>query len=124
MIGGCFDEDRGSGLSFSGVVDNSNSPPVIAGRPRTKIAIGQSYNFAPSATDPDGQSLATLPDPWASPLGWGAYGLYYTVDRANPPNTLELWLWDGQNTRQIHTLRDDHGYMTVVAGGFHARQAS
>jgi hypothetical protein len=74
--------------------------------------------------DPDGQSLATLPDPWASPLGWGAYGLYYTVGRANPPNTLELWLWDGQATRQIHTLRDDHGYMTVVAGGFHARRAS
>ncbi len=58
---------------------------------------GRLLALGATIVDPAGRAVATLPEPWASPLGWGTDGLYYSVGRANPPNTLELWLWDGQS---------------------------
>ena len=48
---------------------NANNAPVISGRPSTAAAIGQTYLFAPTATDADGDKLtfeiANRPD-WAN----------------------------------------------------------
>lgn len=35
----------------------ANRPPVISGTPATSVVVGQAYRFAPTATDPDGDSL-------------------------------------------------------------------
>jgi hypothetical protein len=34
-----------------------NHPPVISGTPSTTVTVGQSYDFTPTASDPDGQTL-------------------------------------------------------------------
>jgi hypothetical protein len=39
--------------AFSG----TNHPPVITGIPATSVAVGRSYNFQPTASDPDGNAL-------------------------------------------------------------------
>ena len=44
--------------AFSITVIASNSPPDISGVPPTEVSTGQSYNFRPTAVDPDGQALA------------------------------------------------------------------
>lgn len=47
----------------------TNSAPTISGNPPTSVASGQSYFFAPQATDPDGDSLTFSiqnPPSWAS----------------------------------------------------------
>ena len=36
----------------------SNTPPTISGTPATSVIAGQAYSFAPTASDPDGQTLA------------------------------------------------------------------
>jgi hypothetical protein len=36
----------------------ANRPPVISGNPSTALLTGQSYDFAPTASDPDGQPLS------------------------------------------------------------------
>jgi len=55
-------------------VVTTNRPPAITGTPTTSIVAGQSYSFAPSASDPDGDtangggltfSINTTP-PWAT----------------------------------------------------------
>jgi hypothetical protein len=44
--------------SFSIIVlEAPNSAPVISGSPQTSLVAGQSYNFQPSASDPDGDPL-------------------------------------------------------------------
>ena len=46
--------------SFTIVVASAsggNHPPVISGTPATSVTVGQAYNFTPSASDPDGQTL-------------------------------------------------------------------
>jgi len=35
-----------------------NKPPVISGSPATSVTVGQSYNFTPSARDPEGRTLS------------------------------------------------------------------
>ena len=47
-----------------------NTPPTIAGTPATSVTVGQSYSFQPTATDPDGQSLAFG---IANRPGWAAF---------------------------------------------------
>jgi len=42
---------------FSIVVESGNRPPSISGTPAGSVVVGQAYSFAPSATDPDGDSL-------------------------------------------------------------------
>lgn len=46
-----------------------NSPPTISGTPPASVNVGSAYNFQPSASDPDGDtltfSIANAP-PWAS----------------------------------------------------------
>lgn len=36
----------------------ANRPPVISGNPATSVTSGQTYSFTPTASDPDGQTLA------------------------------------------------------------------
>jgi hypothetical protein len=36
----------------------SNTPPTISGTPATSVTAGQAYSFVPTASDPDGQTLA------------------------------------------------------------------
>ncbi len=38
-------------------VQPTNSPPIIGGTPLTMIAVGQSFSFTPTASDPDGDRL-------------------------------------------------------------------
>lgn len=59
---GCFDDSSGtsqstSGLPNHGANDNGNSPPSIQGQPATSARLQQMYDFTPSASDPDGDSL-------------------------------------------------------------------
>jgi len=42
---------------FSISVSNSNDAPVIAGSPETSVTAGGNYNFAPTASDADGDKL-------------------------------------------------------------------
>jgi hypothetical protein len=35
-----------------------NNPPKISGTPATSVTVGQAYSFQPTASDPDGQTLA------------------------------------------------------------------
>jgi len=54
---------------FGITVESANRAPSISGQPATQVTAGQAYGFAPSASDPDGDTLkftvANLP-PWAS----------------------------------------------------------
>ena len=54
---------------FSITVEAGNRAPVISGQPPGRVTAGQSYEFLPAASDPDGDALrfsvANLP-PWAS----------------------------------------------------------
>jgi hypothetical protein len=81
-------------------------------------ADGRMLALGAAILDADGRRVATLPDPWASSLGWGTYGLYYAAVLANPPGATELWLWDGRATHLLHTLSNDDArlHMGVVAG--------
>jgi len=56
-------------MPFSITVTASNSPPVISGSAATSVNAGETYSFAPTASDPDGDtlvfSIANRPS-WAS----------------------------------------------------------
>jgi cytochrome c peroxidase len=43
--------------SFNIEVKTANRSPTISGTPRTQIDVGQNYEFIPTASDPDGDSL-------------------------------------------------------------------
>ncbi len=43
--------------AFSITVEQANADPVIAGNPATTVEAGQLYTFAPTANDPDGDTL-------------------------------------------------------------------
>ena len=44
--------------AFSITVTTANRAPTISGTPATSVASGQAYSFQPTASDPDGQTLA------------------------------------------------------------------
>jgi hypothetical protein len=44
--------------AFSITVLAANSPPQISGVPTPRIVVGEAYDFRPTASDPDGQTLA------------------------------------------------------------------
>ncbi len=44
--------------SATAVTSTPNRAPVISGSPATTVVVGSSYAFTPSASDPDGQTLA------------------------------------------------------------------
>jgi len=55
--------------AFNITVIAANTPPEISGTPNTSVTAGGSYSFAPTASDPDGDSLTfTIQNrpPWAS----------------------------------------------------------
>ena len=55
--------------AFSITVEQANVDPVISGDPATTIDAGQRYTFAPTASDPDGDTLTftvTNAPPWAA----------------------------------------------------------
>ncbi|MDH3751768.1 MAG: putative Ig domain-containing protein, partial [Gammaproteobacteria bacterium] len=43
--------------AFSIIVNLNNSAPSIAGTPNTQVSVGGSYDFTPTASDPDGDTL-------------------------------------------------------------------
>ena len=58
VLGGCFDSDKDenrNGTGGSGAA--ANQTPTISGTPPSNILEGQFYDFTPSASDPDGDSL-------------------------------------------------------------------
>lgn len=74
VLAGCLDESRdstgknsstqappssgsGTGSSGSGTAHTSNKAPTISGTAPTKVTIGQTYDFTPRASDPDGDPL-------------------------------------------------------------------
>ncbi len=62
LLCACGDESTGSTDSTSAVSNpppsgNSNSAPTISGTPADTTMVNTSYSFAPSASDPDGDTL-------------------------------------------------------------------
>jgi hypothetical protein len=56
-------------IAVQGVTPPANTPPTISGAPATSVVAGNTYQFVPQATDPDGQTLAfsvTGMPTWAS----------------------------------------------------------
>jgi hypothetical protein len=61
LVAGCFSEkdeaappdDTGGG----GAPPPANQAPVISGTPPASLVVGQSYDFTPTASDPDGDAL-------------------------------------------------------------------
>ncbi|RPH59625.1 MAG: hypothetical protein EHM89_10360, partial [Acidobacteria bacterium] len=49
-VGGCRDDDEST-------AGTHNSPPTINGAPKTEARAGERYEFTPSASDPEGQTL-------------------------------------------------------------------
>jgi len=55
--------------AFSIIVNLDNSAPSISGTPNTQVSVGGSYDFTPTASDPDGNTLTfsiTNQPSWAS----------------------------------------------------------
>ncbi len=58
LLGGCL-TDKGSFTGNKGEsTSDANSPPSISGTPPRRVDMGQSYSFAPTASDPDGDRLS------------------------------------------------------------------
>jgi hypothetical protein len=59
ILGGCFDEldddDRRGQIDDN--PSSANQAPTIAGSPPTRIVAGELYEFAPTANDPEGDTL-------------------------------------------------------------------
>jgi hypothetical protein len=47
----------GFSIKVSGSSGTSNSPPRISGTPARSIAVGSTYSFTPTASDPEGKTL-------------------------------------------------------------------
>ena len=61
-LGGCLSKEEGSGISGNNADDPPNNPPansapVISGNPMTAVLVGDTYAFAPNASDADGDTL-------------------------------------------------------------------
>ena len=57
-MSGCFDGLEKNGVEpVGGPPAAQNVPPTIAGSPSSSVLEGEQYDFTPSATDPDGDSL-------------------------------------------------------------------
>jgi hypothetical protein len=67
--GGGGDEKTAQSAPQNPGPGGSNAPPTIQGQPGSSVLAGQAYNFRPTATDPNGDTLtfsaANLPD-WAA----------------------------------------------------------
>ena len=75
VLGGCLSKEEGGGISGSNP-DNppadppANSAPVISGNPMTAVLVGDTYSFAPSASDADGDTLTFSIQ---NPPGWASF---------------------------------------------------
>jgi len=70
LLGGCLAKENASIVrSADGDTPAQNNPPTISGSPQTAVMAENDYDFAPTASDPDGDDLmfsaANLPA-WAS----------------------------------------------------------
>ncbi|HEU0225980.1 MAG TPA: putative Ig domain-containing protein [Steroidobacteraceae bacterium] len=55
---GCFEEERpDESGDDSGGTPSTNQAPTISGSPPASLVVGQSYDFTPTASDPDGDAL-------------------------------------------------------------------
>ena len=56
-------------ITVTGADSGANQPPSLSGSPASSVKVGEQYQFTPTATDPDGDSIsfsvANLPS-WAS----------------------------------------------------------
>jgi len=68
-----------------------NQPPVIAGSPPTNVAIGQSYAFRPTASDPDGQRLSFS---IANRPAWASFNAS-TGELSGTPGTTDIGMYSG-----------------------------
>jgi hypothetical protein len=90
------------------VLDVPNSAPTIFGEPRTSVAIGESYNFQPSAFDADGDELVfviTNMPAWANFNT--ATGTLYGVpdgDDAGSSGPIQIGVTDGTVTSTLPTF--------------------
>jgi hypothetical protein len=59
VLVGCLDSGEPGSDGFSGAADNQlgNNPPTIGGSPSPAILVNDTYEFAPSAADADGDPL-------------------------------------------------------------------
>jgi hypothetical protein len=62
VLGGCLSEEESAGISGSNTDNTPNNPPanntpVISGNPATAVLVGDTYLFAPNASDADGDAL-------------------------------------------------------------------
>lgn len=56
LLGACADATKQSEGTTT-PPPGGNSPPTIAGQPFAEVVAGETYEFSPSASDPDGDSL-------------------------------------------------------------------
>ncbi len=83
----------------------ANVAPQIAGSPATEVAVGQAFNFTPSATDADGDSLTFSID---SKPGWASFDANTGRLWGTPTNAdvgsheqIVISVSDGANTRAL-----------------------
>ncbi|MBM4220223.1 MAG: hypothetical protein FJ171_11500 [Gammaproteobacteria bacterium] len=57
VLGGCFDDEIDDETGGANPPGLSNQAPVISGSPSTSVVEGEFYEFTPSASDADGDSL-------------------------------------------------------------------
>jgi hypothetical protein len=85
-----------------------NTPPVISGSPATQVAEGQAYNFVPSASDADGDSLtfsiANRPS-WASfNTSTGALSGTPDYNSAGTTSDIRISVSDGNATASLNAF--------------------
>lgn len=56
-LGGCFDDEANDEAAGANPPAHSNQVPVISGSPPTSVVEGEFYEFTPSASDADGDTL-------------------------------------------------------------------
>ncbi len=125
VLGGCNSEERRFDGSFvdNGSANNSqprgsnddggqsggsqagNQAPTIAGNPPQAVLYNEIYNFAPYASDPDGDALAFSiqnPPPWANfdPLTGRLSGQPSIADIGTYEN-IEISVSDGKTSRSL-----------------------
>ena len=105
-------------FSIEVVFVNTNSAPVISGTPPSSVSAGSAYSFTPTASDPDGDSLAfsiTGKPSWAN-FNTTTGRLSGTPDNSDAGDYagIRISVTDGQATASLATFSIS---VSVVNGG-------
>jgi hypothetical protein len=88
VLGACRDDDRYTALETG---DSTNSMPVIAGTPETRVVVGTTYEFVPQANDADGDlltfSIVNRP-------GWASFSPTTGRLSGRPPASVEAQVFE------------------------------